>query len=337
MGSAFKGFRKGHLRTLALKQWRGMIRKSLDAQVVVTQRTPTSVVEPMEPRYLLSGDLMVVPPAPQQMADASLIDLSLEAEKALQGAVAVQSPTDTVEADTVVDQVIFVDTRVENSETLIQQALASTSVDTSRYEVVYLDSEGDGVEQIAQWLSRYEGLDAIHLISHGSDGQINLGNTVLDSASLEQYRDALSAWGGALSEQGDILVYGCSVAESADGEALVQALADMTGADVAASEDVTGDSALGGDWDLEVQAGFIDASMLLDGGYWQGVLADFTSDATDQSFTGTAGDDSFVFADDWGVDTAAGSGGQDTLDFSAVTRDLVFTIDADSVTVRYAD
>ncbi|MBR9886752.1 MAG: DUF4347 domain-containing protein, partial [Oceanospirillales bacterium] len=337
MGSAFKGFRKGHLRTLAMKQWRGMLSKSLDAQVVVTQRTPTSVIEPMEPRYLLSGDLMVVPPVQEQIAQESLIDLSLEAEKNMSLAVAVQQPVDAASAEKVVDQVIFVDTGIKDSEALIQQALASSSLDISRYEVVYLDSQSDGVEQISQWLKKYEGLDAIHLLSHGSAGQINLGNAVLDQASLEQYRSELSAWGDALSEQGDILIYGCSVAGLPEGDSLVQALADMTGADVAASEDVTGAEAFGGDWDLEVQAGLIDASLLLDGAGWQGVLADFTSDATDQVFTGTADGDSFVFGDDWGNDTASSGGGQDTLDFSAVTRDLEFTVDGSSVTVRYAD
>ncbi|SMR74539.1 Uncharacterized protein YjbI, contains pentapeptide repeats, partial [Marinobacterium sediminicola] len=336
MGSALKGFRKGHLRSLALKQWQGMIRKSLETQVVVTQRTPTSVIEPMEPRYLLSGDLMVVPPAHEQQAQESIIDLSLEAERSLQMGAAVQSPVDEVTADSTINQVIFVDPRVESAEMLIQQALSGSAHETSRYEVVYLDGESDGVEQIAQWLSRYDELDAVHLLSHGADGKVTLGDTQLELDSLEQYRDSLLAWGEALSEQGDILIYGCSVAGDAEGEALVQALADMTGADVAASEDVTGSEALGGDWNLEVQSGVIDAAMLLNGGDWQGLLADFTSDATDQTFSGTADGDRFVFVDDWGIDTATSGGGHDTLDFSAITRDLVFTINGDSVTVSYA-
>ncbi|OIN06540.1 pentapeptide repeat-containing protein [Oceanisphaera psychrotolerans] len=315
-----------------------MIKRSLESQVVVTQRMPTGVVEPMEPRYLLSGDLMVVPPAPEQPSPEPVINLALEAEKSLVAAARpVDEVADTEAADTLVDQVIFVDQGVENADTLIQQVLSNSALDSSRYEVVFLDGLSDGVEQVGQWLSRYQDLNAVHLISHGADGQISLGNTVLEQATLERYGDVLARWGEALSDQGDILIYGCSVAGIPEGEALVQALADLTGADVAASDDLTGSETFGGDWELEVRAGLIDVSMLLDGGSWQGLLADFTSDSTDENFTGTATDDRFVFGDDWGSDAATGAGGNDTLDFSGVTRDLVFTVDGDTVTVAYAD
>ncbi len=52
----------------------------------------------------------------------------------------------------------------------------------------------------------------------------------------------------ALDEAGDILIYGCDVASGADGQALIDTISHLTGADVAASIDKTGGVSAGGDW-----------------------------------------------------------------------------------------
>ena len=76
-----------------------------------------------------------------------------------------------------------------------------------------------------------------------------------DAASklATQRAQDLATLGGALSASGDILLYGCDVAAGADGLAFVNALANATGADVAASTDLTGAAVKGGDWVLEAQ------------------------------------------------------------------------------------
>jgi hypothetical protein len=45
-----------------------------------------------------------------------------------------------------------------------------------------------------------------------------------------------------------------------------------------------------------------------------------------ENLAGGDGDDTFVFQDGWGIDTVVDSSGTDTLDFSAVTVDLTFTL-----------
>ncbi|MCP4377420.1 MAG: DUF4347 domain-containing protein, partial [bacterium] len=75
---------------------------------------------------------------------------------------------------------------------------------------------------------------------------------------------AISAWGNALGEDADILLYGCNIAVGEDGRNLTDTLAELTGADVAASDDLTGHQSLGGDWDLEVQVGDIESGPLID-------------------------------------------------------------------------
>ena len=122
--------------------------------------------------------------------------------------------------------------------------------------IVTLDPNQDGVEQISDYLAQYNGIQSLSIFSHGSEGAIQLGNTMLDSSSLEQYSDELGEWGRSLSTNGDIAFFGCNVGGGATGQAFVNGLHRVTGADIAASDDLTG---LGGDWDLEVQVGVIES------------------------------------------------------------------------------
>ena len=83
----------------------------------------------------------------------------------------------------------------------------------------------------------------------------------------------------ALSDDADILVYGCNFAAGEKGAEAVMLLAGLTGADVAASEDLTGAARQGGDWDLEtriglIEAGLIDAPVNEDVGFGREIGAD---------------------------------------------------------------
>jgi Domain of unknown function (DUF4347) len=136
-----------------------------------------------------------------------------------------------------------------------------------------LNPNTDEVEQIAQVVSQYDNLQAIHIISHGSDGQLNLGSSVLDNANLQgKYADELAVIRQHLSVNADILIYGCDVAEGESGQAFVTAFSTATGADVAASTNATGATALGGDWILESSTSAIEAAVIhVD--TWQSILA----------------------------------------------------------------
>ena len=152
-------------------------------------------------------------------------------------------------------QVAFVDTRLIDWQVLVDEL-------DPAIEVVLLDPERDGVQQIADALAGRSDIDAIHIVSHGGDGTLYLGNTVLSSANLDEYADELAAIGAALSEAGDLLLYGCNVADSETGRDFIEQLARYTGADVAASDDLTGAARLGGDWALEASAGSIESQAI---------------------------------------------------------------------------
>ena len=91
------------------------------------------------------------------------------------------------------------------------------------------------------------------------------------------YADALSEIGRALTEGGDILVYGCHFGQGASGRQAASRLASLTGADIAASDDLTGNQTLGGDWELEYHAGDVETAVAVSTEVqqdWFGVLPD---------------------------------------------------------------
>ena len=63
-----------------------------------------------------------------------------------------------------------------------------------------------------------------------------------------------------------MLFYGCNLAESDIGQSLLEQMGELTGADVAASDDLTGSSGLGGDWIFEYVDGDIESALALSEG-----------------------------------------------------------------------
>lgn len=128
-------------------------------------------------------------------------------------------------------------------------------------ELVVIDSASDPLTQIENLLKDRKDVRALHMVSHGSPGELMLGGQRIDSASLLSKGDTIRAWRNALTQDADILLYGCDVAAGDSGQSFLKTLADLTGADVAGSIDPTGHVLLGGDWDLEAAVGTIDSEI----------------------------------------------------------------------------
>ncbi|KUM04440.1 hypothetical protein Cv017_14550, partial [Chromobacterium subtsugae] len=171
-----------------------------------------------------------------------------------------------------VPQVVFVENDVANLQSLVSQL-------PSNYQVVILDSSKDGLAQIAQWAQTHSGYGAIHIISHGQENDLQLGTTQLTTANVASYQAELATIGQALRPGGDILLYGCDVAEGSDGAALVNAIAQESGRVTAGSTDLTGAASLGGDWTLEYATGKLHVATLDLSGY-DGLLTQPTSGTT---------------------------------------------------------
>ncbi|AFY80370.1 DUF4347 domain-containing protein [Oscillatoria acuminata] len=149
---------------------------------------------------------------------------------------------------------VFIDSGVGEQQTLLDALTPDT-------EAIVLDGDRDGIDQIIEAIAGRTGIDSIHLVSHGSSGRVQLGTTQLDAETLDAYLPQWQILRAALSEGADILLYGCNVGTSNTGITFLQKLAELTGADIAASDDLTGSAALNGNWTLEVSTGHIEAPL----------------------------------------------------------------------------
>jgi Ca2+-binding RTX toxin-like protein len=160
-------------------------------------------------------------------------------------------------------QFIIFDTSVENYVSLVKPLLLrddTESQSSSSDEVFILDIKKDGIEQITDRLSQHSDVEAVHIFSHGSIGNLKLGNANLGYNNMDYYASQLGIWDEVLADDADILLYGCNVAEGELGVEFIERLSQLTGADIAASDDPTGYAELGGDWELEENVGEIEAS-----------------------------------------------------------------------------
>jgi Ca2+-binding RTX toxin-like protein len=198
-------------------------------------------------------------------------------------------------------RVVFIDPSVANVDAVIIGVPANATV-------VVLDASRDGVQQIQHYLAANAGqvgaidivtdLASVDVVSHGSPGEIMLGSTVLNAANLANYSSELADIGSHLTAGADVLLYGCDVASGMVGQQFISALAAATGADVAASTDLTGSAAAGGDWVLEASTGTIETAVLSIAAY-EGVL-----DAATSIDSVTLSSDTGISASDFITNTA---------------------------------
>ena len=206
----------------------------------------------------LTPDNLAEMPVPPEMSGSDNADDTADADAA-----------DFAAADPESETVAFTDAPIAVSETSerILVVLNSSVADADsivndlgdNVEVLRLEAGTDALDTINDYLDEHADTkySAIHLVSHGSEGYITLNGEKIDSTTINPAD--WKAIGEHLTDDADILVYGCDTAKSEEGKALVQTIANLTGADVAASIDSTGAT---GDWDLEYRSGLIEAATI---------------------------------------------------------------------------
>ncbi|MEM8910529.1 MAG: LamG-like jellyroll fold domain-containing protein, partial [Planctomycetota bacterium] len=185
-------------------------------------------------------------------------------------------------------EVVFVDAGVADAQSLID-GLRDSSSDKTQWVLFEISADRNGIEQIGDALKTLQSVDAVHLLSHGDDRGIQLGNARLDLDSAPIYAGEIATWGHALDVDADLLIYGCDLASSQDGQDLIELLALVCNCDVAASDDLTGHEELGGDWILEYTVGDVQTDVAF--GYvaqssWYDTLATITVTTTDDEKDG---------------------------------------------------
>ena len=234
-----------------------------------------AAVEELEPRILYSAELN-----PALMAlDPGLAEVrTIEVDPAPVSAVQDEQQRRR--------EIVFVDSGIADPQALIDDLRARSDADIV---VVQLDAQQDGVAQITAALAGQHDVDAVHIVSHGTDRALKIGSTWISAEGVDALAGQFAQWRDALSADADLLLYGCDLAAGAQGQALLQRLQELTGADVAASDDATGARSLGGDWELEYAAGAVEATNPFSASaqdHWQGLLASFTVTNTDDPGAG---------------------------------------------------
>jgi hypothetical protein len=244
-------------------------------------------------------------------------------------------------------ETIFIDAATPDYQELLS-GIDMDDADTD-YQIFILQSDRDGVEQITEILGRFDDVDAVHLLGHGNEQGIQLGGSWLGQDSISDYAESLSAWSDTLNAEADILIYGCNLAADDSGRQFINELASITEADVAASDDLTGNKLLGGDWDLEYRTGYVDNAVAFDVQSWNGLLATFIVNHTGNSVDINPGDG--VVNDGFGnislraaimeanalagldtIEFNIGGGGVQTIQLSPILPDITDAVILDATT-----
>lgn len=152
-------------------------------------------------------------------------------------------------------ELVVVDGGVQDYQTLLNDLGRGSLVRSREIEAILIDTSVDGVDALTKVLEQVKDLRAIHLVSHGGPGMLKLGNVTLTAENLDQYADQIRSWKSALMDGADLMLYGCDLASNEAGRQFIDSLQELTGADVAASNDTTGDLRRGSDWELEYETG----------------------------------------------------------------------------------
>ncbi len=247
-------------------------KRSAEPRLGATAPPQRAILEELEPRILYSAD--------SPLALLGGLETAAIVETRIAPAPAVTAAP---------HEFVFIDPRVADSDRLLADLQAQRTAGRA-LDIVMLDPQHDGIAQISEALVGQQGISAIHILSDGADGKVSLGAGALDAQSVNQNAVLIRGWAGALTADADVLIYGCDVAATSQGRALVESLAALTGADVAASADATGSARLGANWNLEVRTGLIETGSAISAaaqGRWGGTLSLFTVTNTNDSGAGS--------------------------------------------------
>ena len=147
-------------------------------------RRTRPLVEEFEPRILYSADAASALLTQALLPSAEV--RSLDAYFANQQHAAIAAPVEQRGAEiaqaTPAREIVFIDSRVPDPMRLAAELMEQRG-DGRQFDLVTLNADEDGVAQINRVLAGEHGLAAIHIISHGSDGAIEIGGTRLDVAA----------------------------------------------------------------------------------------------------------------------------------------------------------
>ena len=192
------------------------------ARAAVAPARSRPVFEALEPRILFSADAgaLVAGPPLAAAGAATLQTQSQVMPTAMQSASAQQ----TAVAEHRAVELVVIDARVPDLAAMLadleQQAQGGRSL-----QLQVVQATEDGLSTVGAALERLhqdgQSVSAIHLIGHGQDAMMRLGDSWIDQATMRARAGEFAAWGTSLAAGADLLLYGCDLASSAEGQALL--------------------------------------------------------------------------------------------------------------------
>ncbi|MBR2641871.1 MAG: DUF4347 domain-containing protein [Lentisphaeria bacterium] len=162
-------------------------------------------------------------------------------------------PDDLHQADDAGRELLILNSSIRDKEAFISEAGENA-------DILVIDRFQDAMDQINEYVDgKGVKYSSVHIITHGNEGYFLLGSEVVTAESVAKAPADWAAFGEHLTADADIMLYSCNLAANQDGQALVAQIANLTGADVAASTDVTGAA---GNWDYEYSIGAIENQFL---------------------------------------------------------------------------
>ncbi len=154
--------------------------------------------------------------------------------------------------------VMVISTSLDNADAVASLADSNTIV------VKYDSHNTTSAQLLAQINDSLHGrkADSIAFLSEAGNGQLSLfkdGKTTVTSLSDSVQQQFWHGVEGMLDSHGRVDFLASNLASTDAGKALVSEIAHITGHETAASTDLTGNAAQGGDWNLEFTAGAKDA------------------------------------------------------------------------------
>ncbi|MCE7040412.1 DUF4347 domain-containing protein [Dyadobacter sp. CY312] len=159
-------------------------------------------------------------------------------------------------------EVVIVDQSLLNYQTLLKDLPKDITVVLAGNSLIDLKTK----------LTKYSGLKRIHLLTHGSDGDLILAGIHLQQSNIAQYRDFWQTLKTSTAIDAELLIYSCDLASGKKGQAFVRSLSEHLSMSVAASTDPTGGAKNGGNWSLEYVAGSVDHHGVLAPTFYDGLL-----------------------------------------------------------------
>lgn len=143
---------------------------------------------------------------------------------------------------------VIIDPNLDNHESLAAGIIPGS-------HILILDHDRHPIDQITTAIeSAPNPIFSLHLVAHGLPGQINLGETPLNLATIDSYPQ-IHKW-----QVRQICLYTCHLAAN-HGQKFLKRLHEITGAAIAASVQAVGNPRKGGTWTLDHHLGEVISSV----------------------------------------------------------------------------